>query len=191
MKKKSFLILAVVFLSLIFAACKTTSSVEDTNEQWIPVTNIDQLRGTWFCDEGRIIFPQEFQNEEYLLIVGKEVDDSKLWMNYASKYNIPIKQAWAKRYAAIAEVYGINYPLVDSNKIQRGIKFSTPKIFTDYYIEVITHMDTLIPEDVVFKNLGFFYISKDGSQLKTSGTFRYFSSKFKNDYVEEQIYTKR
>ena len=35
----------------------------------------------------------------------------------------------------------------------------------------------------------FFTKSKDGNYLKLSGTFRFFSSKFKNISVERDIYT--
>ncbi|MCQ2589626.1 MAG: hypothetical protein MJ179_04305 [Treponema sp.] len=195
MKRKLHLLILSSFLLFIAAVtgCKSTGGLQANDEEtevWQPVKSIDQLKGTWISDEATIIFPKNLDNQEYLLLREKDNDDSTKWMNYAKKYNIPIKQAWAKRYGALAEVYGINYPLSDSNGTQRGIKFSTPKIFTDYYVEVITRTETLIPEEIIFKNLSIFSISKDGTQLKQNGTFRYFSSVFKNEYVEERIFSK-
>lgn len=191
--KKSFLYLflsAILTLSIISCG-NTTGKVEDTEEQWIAVTSMDQLKGIWEDENGKIEFPKKLENTDYLLITGPQIDDSDLWMNYAKQHNILAKQVWAKKYAAIAEIYGVNYPIADSNGTQRGIKFLTPKIFTDYYIEVITHTDTLIPEEIIYKNLPFFSISKDGTKLKESGTFRYYSSQFKNEYVEERILTRK
>lgn len=192
MKKSLLCIIISTFLLIALSGCKSTENVNHDNEDnWMPVTNIDQLKGIWEDENGRVEFPKTLDNKEYLLVMGQQNDDSKLWMDYSKKYNIPVKQTWAKKYAALGDIYGINYPIADANGTQRGIKFYTPKIFTDYYVEVITRIDTLIPEEIIFKNLTFFSISKDGTQLKESGTFRFYSSKFQNEYVEERILTKK
>lgn len=192
MKKIILTVLISFTLLYLFSGCKSAGNVNsDQSGQWIAVNNIDQLTGIWEDENGSLEFPKILDNKEYLLVMGQQNDDSKLWMDYSKKHNIPVKQAYAKKFAALGDVYGINYPISDSNGTQRGIKFYTPKIYTDYYVEILTRIDTLIPEEILYKNLSIFSLSKDGTQLKESGTFRFYSSKFQNEYIEERIFTKK
>lgn len=187
------LIWGIVFiLSLFITACKSTSTDGEINVskiKWVSVTSIDQLKGQWKSEEVTITFPKLFDGKEYLLIANAQTDDSDLWSAYAQKKGVSVKDLWEKRYAACNAIYGKNYPLSDANGCQQGIKFSEPYFLNKYLMRVQSHIETLISEEIIYKNLSFFMISNDGKYLKESGTFRFYSSKIQNIYVQEQILT--
>lgn len=181
-----------LILCLFITACTSTSGEGEINTskiKWVPVNSIDQLKGQWKNDETQIIFPKSFDGKEYLLMTEPKTDDSELWSNYSVKKGVPVRELWQKKYAACNEIYKKNYPLSDSNGCQQGIKFSEPIFMNKYLMKVQSHVETLVPEDIIFKNLSFFSVSQDGKYLKESGTFRFYSVKIQNMYVEERIFT--
>lgn len=195
MKKLIYSLIFSIFVFSFILSCGTTSPLQPENNDeepeltWSTVTSMDQMIGKWTSEEGDLEYPKKLDGKEFCLISDPETDDSNAWATYAQRYGTPVKEIWEKRYAAVAVIYGQNYPMADENGNQRGIKFHEPIFMTKYGIRIHSHIETLVTEDVLFKNLSLFSISSDGKMLKVNGTFRFFSSKFKNVTIQDRIYT--
>lgn len=193
--KKTFLALSLVLASLLVFV--NTGCVGDgfdpdhpyANVKWQEIKSIDELKGKWVSDFNTIIFPKTLKGKDYIHIIEKPTDDSYKWNNYIAKYNLTVDQAWAKRYAAIAEVYGVAYPLSDANGTEKGIKVKLKGKTTNKTGIFESTLETLIPEVIADKNLSYFTLSPDKKHLRISGTFRYYSNKFTNSFIGERIYT--
>lgn len=193
---KQSLLIPLFILSSIFvfftAGCVGDNIDPDhpyKNVKWQEIKNIEELKGTWESEVDTIIFPKTIKGKDYVHIIENPTDDSYKWNVYIAKNNLTVDEAWAKRYAAIEEVYGTAYPISDSNGTEKGLKIklkgkksSTVGIFE-------STLETLIPEIIADKNLGYFTLSPDKKMLRISGTFRFYSNKFRNSFVGERVYT--
>lgn len=191
MIKKISTLLGILFV-LFLEGCGSTPSGNSGNKDdknWTTVSKIDDLSGTWVSEDGiTLVFPKKLDGKEYLHIIESTSDDSALWNAYAINNGVATRDLWDKRYAAACQIYGENYPIADENGTQKGIKFLQPTFLNKYNMKIQSRIEMLVAEDIIYKNLSLFSLSKDGKKLKQSGTFRFYSSKFKNEYIEERIF---
>lgn len=186
---------------VLFFSCATSqgnnTNTENYNDKNDPfrkvvfqeITSIDELKGTWNFEGKTLTYPFTVDGQEYLLVKEPVTNDDNLWQRYAYIHQISLTDLWTKRFAVISDIYGKESPVADENGTQAGYKLKRNSITSDYVGSFESHYEYLIPEDILIKNLMFFTKSKDGNYLKLSGTFRFFSSKFKNISVERDIYT--
>lgn len=191
--KKTFLLTALLVACSIFilnTGCVGDDVIGDPSKvKWEQVKNIDELKGTWKSETDTLIFPKMINNKEYLHIINNPTDDTTKWNVYIYKNNLTVDEAWAKRYAAISEVYGVPYPISDSNGTEQGVKVKLKNKTSKTTGTFESTLETLIPETIVDKNLSFFSLSPDKKFLRESGTFRFYSNKISNIYEEEKIYS--
>lgn len=195
-KIKKIVFFTILSLTALFTGCTggSTNAIPFdpehpyANIEWETIKNIDELSGTWISEDDKLIFPKTIQNKDYLHLINNPTDDSTAWNNYISKNNLTVQQAWNKRFAAISEVYGVNYPLSDENGTEKGVKVTLQNQYSNTVGKFQSTLEMLIPETIVDKNLSFFMLSPDKKLLKVSGIFRFYSSKFENISIDEKIY---
>lgn len=192
--KKFILLAAVPAFVLGMTGCASDEIIpmddKDAMEKidWQNITYLDELKGTWISEDKTIIFPFTADKTDYMLIRFNTTNDSAQWVKYALSKHVSLKDVWQKRFAAIAEIYGVRYPIADSNGTQKGVKVRCVEIRNDYDGHFESNVEYLIPETILEKNLLIFKKSPDGKYLRESGVFRFYSNLFKNESTELRYY---
>ena len=194
MVRREYLYVFAAAVCLLLASCESArkeslpSKEEEKDEiisvpvqpdsQWAVCASVDDLHGTWECEDGSgFKYPLSADGKVYLLYHEAWKDVSDEWKSLAASQNISLDELWLKRYT----LYGwknpytkelMSLPVADENGIQKGIKF--------YRMagRVFVREEYLITEFVFGRNLRYFLMSQDGKSFKTEGVMHLFSSVF-------------
>lgn len=153
--KKSFALLTILFFCFIVCQCKTLTS------DFVNVENPDDLKGLWGrADLSYIEYPIERDGTTYMAVYEKLCDDTKLWCDFADLNDLTFEDVWARKFALISKIYSKEYPLVNEDGVQSGLKLSLTgdkKVYSKF--------TTLIPIDLLFEGQYAPIISHDKKSL--------------------------
>lgn len=178
-KKNVFSLVLSVILCFVFVACASSKKIDDIPEPPVvevddsvfePIKSLADLSGTWISSDGFLYeYPFVLNGKNYLRHASPVLDDTAKWTRLASYYFTTLDNLWERRFSHLNEIYGEEYPLSDENGIEIGVKLSYKSG------KVTRRIEMLFPEEVVRRNINFYWTSKKG-ELKENGTFNFGSS---------------